>query len=49
MSRRRNAGAWTGLFLAALCLMIVGYVFHASAAQGSEALFITDSVATTAR
>ncbi len=49
MSKRKNAGGWTGLFLAALCLVIVGYVFHASAAQGSDALFLADSRATAER
>ena len=49
MSKRKNAGGWTGLFLAALCLVIVGYVFHASAAQGSDTLFIADSVVSSAR
>jgi len=44
MSRRNTASGWTGLVLAALCLAIVGYVFHASAAQGSETLFIAESV-----
>lgn len=43
MSKRNSAGGWTGLFLAALCLVIVGYVFHASAAQGSDTLFIAES------
>ncbi len=49
MSERKNAGGWTGLLLAALCLVIVGYVFHASAAQGSDTLFIADSVVSSAR
>ncbi len=50
MSKRNSAGGWTGLFLAALCLAIVGYVFHASAAQGSDTLFMpTGSVSASAR
>jgi hypothetical protein len=43
MSKRNTSGGWTGLILAALCLVIVGYVFHASTAQGSQTLFIADS------
>jgi hypothetical protein len=49
MSKRNTAGGWTGLILAALCLVIVGYVFHASAAHGSQTLFIAEGHAASDR
>lgn len=49
MSKRNSMGGWTGLVLAALCLVLVGYVFHASAAVGSDTVFIADSVIGSAR
>jgi hypothetical protein len=43
MSKRNSAGGWTGLILAALCLAVVAYAFHATSAQGSAQLYIVDS------
>ena len=44
MSKRNSAGGWTGLILAALCLAIVAYVFHASNAHGSSEIYIADAI-----
>ena len=43
MSKRNSAGGWTGLILAALCLAVVAYIFHASSAHGSSEIYFVDT------